>query len=230
MLIYEKWVTPEKEEEDTQPKSGNTKAAPAESEQETTAEPERKLFGAEDNIPTDNDPEVTYKDSEGQSIGDVTAYTYFYEKGKKLYASTSIRQVPDEANDTEISAWVGDECIAGDAGEDDDSGDDGGTSTKSGNRNIKGEIEEELIGFTISYTKPRYVTVTPKSGTVFESGEVVELELVADAGRQIIDTPVVYVNDKAIEVVIDGSAYKASFEIAEDVTITFDVHTTAAVE
>lgn len=228
MLIYEKWVTPE--EENGAPKSvtkGDKVDAP-----EIVVEPERKLFGAEDNIPTDEDPEVTYKDGEGQSIEDVTEYKFFYEKGKKLYASTSTTQVPDEENDIEISAWVGDECIAGEAPEEEDDEEEkddlGGEAKAGGGAKKGGAIEQEV--FTVSFTKPRSVTVTPKSGTTFNAGEVVELELVADEGRQITDTPIVYVNGDQIEVVADGDVYRASFVIVADTTLTFDVHTTAATE
>ena len=222
MLIYEKWVTPE--EENGAPKSvikGTKEDAPE------VVEPERKLFGAEDNIPTDEDPEVTYKDGEGQSIEDVTEYKFFYEKGKKLYASTSTTQVPDEENDIEISAWVGDECIAGDDGEDDDG--EGGQE-KAPTRSTKSAAVEEPDEFTITYTKPRNVTVSPKSGTTFEPNSTVTLELVPDGERVFVETPSVFVNEFPIPAIGDNKGYTATFEIEADTTLRFVVHTTAITE
>ena len=195
-------------------------------------EPQRKLFGAENNIPSDEDTEVTYKDADGEAIEDVSDYKYFYEKGKKIFASVNTNQVPDEENDIEVSAWVGDECIAGEAPEEEDDEEEkddlGGGTKGAGGAKKGGAIEQEV--FTVSFTKPRSVTVTPKSGTTFNAGEVVELELVADEGRQITDTPIVYVNGDQIEVVADGDVYRASFVIVADATLTFDTHTTAATE
>ena len=211
MLIYEKWVEPKDENE---------------------TDLERELFGAENNIPSDEDTEVTYKDADGEAIEDVSDYKYFYEKGKKIFASVNTNQVPDEENDIEVSAWVGDECIAGEAPEEEDDEEEkddlGGGTKGAGGAKKGGAIEQEV--FTVSFTKPRSVTVTPKSGTTFNAGEVVELELVADEGRQITDTPIVYVNGDQIEVVADGDVYRASFVIVADATLTFDTHTTAATE
>lgn len=220
MLIYEKWVSP-----------NDKKAALAEEE------PQRKLFGAENNIPSDNDTEVTYKDADGEAIEDVSDYKYFYEKGKKIFASVNTNQVPDEENDIEVSAWVGEECIAGEAPEEEEDKEEDKEEEKEdldgkvedGGGAKKGGADEQEV-FTVSFTKPRSVTVIPKSGTTFNAGEVVELELVADEGRQITDTPIVYVNGEQIEVVADGDVYRASFVIVADTTLTFDVHTTAATE
>ena len=132
-------------------------------------EPQRKLFGTENNIPSDEDTEVTYKDADGEAIEDVSDYKYFYEKGKKIFASVNTNQVPDEANDIEVSAWVGEECIAGEAPEEEekDNGKNKG-ATKSDNGGRKaGAVEQEE--FTITFAKPRSVTVIPKSGTTFHA-------------------------------------------------------------
>lgn len=221
MLIYEKWVTPEKED-------GGKLIDTSATLDEGAAELERKLFGAENNIPSDNDPEVTYKDGEGSTVDDVSAYKYFYEKGKKIFASTNPRQVPNEEEDIELSAWVGDECIAGDAGED-----DGGGSEKSADNSTKAPMKSSYVDnnsdseFTVTYTKPRYVNVEPKSGATFKAGDTAEFEMSVSEDRVFADTPSVSVNDVTVDVFETKGGYGFAFVVEGDTTVKFTVHTTA---
>ena len=205
MLIYEKWVEPKDEKE---------------------TDPERELFGAENNIPSDDDTEVTYKDGEGQEVEDIDTYKYFYEKGGKLFASMSTQQVPNEAEDIEVSAWVGETCIAGDDDIDESAPKGGNGATRS----IKGEVKAEPTEYTITYTKPRSVTVSPKSGSTFEPNSTVTLELVPDGERVFVETPSVFINEFPIQAIGDSKGYTATFEIKGDTAIRFVVHTTAITE
>lgn len=73
---------------------------------------EKHLFGTLENIPGENDLQLTYKDKDGEVL-DIEEYIYFYNGEPRLmFGGASQRQLPD-ITDKQVNVWLGDKLIIG---------------------------------------------------------------------------------------------------------------------
>ena len=79
---------------------------------ETKVEGQRHLFGTNASVPSNSDEQLTYKDADNHEISDISIYKFFYENGKKMFANTSVRQLPS-SDDELVNVWLGDELVIG---------------------------------------------------------------------------------------------------------------------
>lgn len=73
---------------------------------------QRHLFGTLNNLPSDDDVQLTYKNAEGEEVADISVFKFFYGTKNALFAGESDRQVTSD-EDTKISVWIGDEAVLG---------------------------------------------------------------------------------------------------------------------
>ena len=73
---------------------------------------QRHLFGTLNNLPSDDDVQLTYKNVEGEEVADISVFKFFYGTKNALFAGESDRQVTSD-KDTQISVWIGDEAVLG---------------------------------------------------------------------------------------------------------------------
>lgn len=73
---------------------------------------QRHLFGTLNNLPSDDDIQLTYKNAEGEEVADISVFKFFYGTKNALFAGESDRQVTSD-KDTQISVWIGDEAVLG---------------------------------------------------------------------------------------------------------------------
>lgn len=81
---------------------------------EKTIDGVRHLYGTLDNIPSDDDPQLVYKDATGKEIDNIAKFKLFYGTDKLMKASL---QTLPTADDTDVNVYIGDVLIIGDGGE-----------------------------------------------------------------------------------------------------------------
>ena len=72
----------------------------------------RKLFGTLGNVPSNNDLQLAYVDSDANEVGNVQDYKFFYSKNGDMFANNSIRQVPT-VDDAQNNVWLGTDMVIG---------------------------------------------------------------------------------------------------------------------
>ena len=81
---------------------------------EKTVDGVRHLFGTLGNIPSDDDPQLTYKDANGKEIDNIAEFKLFYGTDKLMKAS--LQTLPTE-EDIDVNVFIGDVVVIGDGGE-----------------------------------------------------------------------------------------------------------------
>lgn len=70
----------------------------------------RHLFGTLGNIPADIDPQLIYKDAEGNEITNIADFKLFYGTNKIMKASVQVMPTED---DTAVNVFIGDTAVIG---------------------------------------------------------------------------------------------------------------------
>ena len=72
----------------------------------------RHIYGTLNNVPSDSDEMVVYKDNAGNVIPGAEDFTFVYSKDGAMFANDSNRQIPT-SNDTKVNVWLGDTLVIG---------------------------------------------------------------------------------------------------------------------
>lgn len=70
----------------------------------------RHLFGTLSNVPADTDPQIIYKDADGNEITNITDFKLFYGTYRMMKASA---QIIPTADDTAVNVYIGDTVVIG---------------------------------------------------------------------------------------------------------------------
>ena len=77
---------------------------------EKTVDGVRHLFGTLNNVPSDDDIQLSYKDENGDEISDVKTFKLFYGTPQLMKASLEILPTDD---DTVVNVFLGDTILIG---------------------------------------------------------------------------------------------------------------------